>query len=70
VIPTFFTTAAVARIGPDRTGIIAMVGPGFTSLFAVAILAEDFTLFHLCGILLSILGVSFQDANNLRFVDR
>ncbi|MBX2848761.1 MAG: DMT family transporter [Acidiferrobacterales bacterium] len=57
VIPTFFTTAAVARIGADRTGIIATVGPAFTSLFAVIILSESFTVFHVVGILLTILGV-------------
>ncbi len=59
VIPTFFTTAAVERIGADKTGIAAMVGPGFTALFAVLILSEVFTLFHLLGISLTILGVWF-----------
>jgi drug/metabolite transporter (DMT)-like permease len=57
VIPTFFTTSAVARIGADKTGIVAMVGPGFTSLFAVSILHEPFTLYHLAGISITILGV-------------
>ena len=58
VIPTFLTTAAVARIGADRTGIIAMVGPAFTSVFAVLILSEAFTLYHLAGIVISIFGVA------------
>lgn len=58
VIPTFFTTAAVARIGADRTGIVAMVGPAFTSVFAVIILSESFTLYHLLGIALTVLGVA------------
>ncbi|MEM7357788.1 MAG: EamA family transporter [Pseudomonadota bacterium] len=58
VIPTFFTAAAVARIGADKTGIIAMVGPAFTSVFAVWILAEAFTIYHLTGILLTVLGVA------------
>ena len=57
VIPTFFTAAAVVRIGADRTGIIATIGPAFTSLFAVIILSESFTLFHAIGIALTILGV-------------
>lgn len=57
VIPSFFTTAAVARIGSDRTGIVAMVGPGFTSLFAVLIINEAFTVFHLAGILITSFGV-------------
>ena len=58
VIPTFFTTAAVERIGPGRTGIVAMVGPGFTSVFAVLILSETFTVYHLAGIVITIVGVS------------
>ncbi len=57
VIPTFFTTAAVARIGPERTGIIATVGPAFTSIAAVSILGEAFTLYHVMGIALTIAGV-------------
>jgi len=58
VIPTFFTTAAVARIGPDRTGILAMVGPAFTSFFAVFIINETFTIYHCIGIILSVIGVA------------
>jgi len=58
VIPTFFTTAAVARIGPDRTGIMAMVGPAFTSFFAVTVLSESFTVYHLIGIVVTITGVA------------
>lgn len=57
VFPTFFTTAAMARIGADRTGIVSMIGPAFTSVFAVAVLAESFTVFHLLGIGLSIVGI-------------
>lgn len=57
VIPTFFTTAAVGRIGADRTGVVAMIGPAFTSVFAITILSEAFTMFHAIGILLTITGV-------------
>ena len=57
VIPTFLTTAAVDRIGADRTSIVATIGPAFTSLFAVLILSEDFTVYHLIGIALTVLGV-------------
>ena len=57
VIPTFCTTAAVARIGADRTGIIATIGPAFTSFFAVIILSESFTIYHAIGIALTVLGV-------------
>ena len=57
VIPTFCTTAAVARIGADRTGIIATIGPASTSFFAVIILSESFTIYHAIGIALTVLGV-------------
>lgn len=57
VIPSFFTTSAVARIGADKTGIIAMIGPAFTSTFAVLILAEKFTAYHALGITITILGI-------------
>jgi len=57
VIPTFFTTAAVARIGADKTGIVATVGPAITSIAAVFILSESFTIYHLIGITVTIYGV-------------
>jgi drug/metabolite transporter (DMT)-like permease len=57
VIPTFFTTAAVARIGANKTGIVAMVGPAFTSSFAVLILGEAFTIYHAAGIIMVVMGV-------------
>jgi len=57
VIPTFFTTAAVERIGSNKTGIISMIGPAFTSAFAVMILSESFTIYHLLGILLTVFGI-------------
>ncbi|MEO0369294.1 MAG: DMT family transporter [Pseudomonadota bacterium] len=59
VVPTFFTTAAVERIGPERTGIVAMIGPGFTSAFAVLMLSEAFTIYHLAGLMITIIGISF-----------
>ncbi|RBP51413.1 DMT family transporter [Arenicella xantha] len=58
VIPTFFTTSAVARIGADKTGIVAMAGPAFTSIFAVSVLAESFTIYHATGIALTIAGIA------------
>jgi drug/metabolite transporter (DMT)-like permease len=57
VIPTFFTTSAVARIGANKTGIVAMVGPAFTSTFAILILNEVFTPFHAIGIIMIVAGV-------------
>lgn len=63
VIPTFLTTAAIARIGPDKTSIIATIGPAFTSVFAVFILGEAFTVYHAIGIVLTITGVSVLGIN-------
>lgn len=57
VMPTFFTAAAVARIGSDKTGIISTLGPAFTSLAAVLALDESFTVYHLIGIVMTVLGV-------------
>lgn len=57
VIPTFFTTSAVARIGANKTSIVAMVGPAFTSTFAILILDESFTVYHATGISMTVLGV-------------
>lgn len=57
VIPTFFTTAAVAKIGANKTGIVAMVGPAFTSTFAVLILNEVFTIYHALGTTMVVTGV-------------
>ncbi len=59
VIPSFFTAAAVGRIGSGKTGIVATIGPGFTSIFAVSILSEAFTVYHLAGIAITIFGVWF-----------
>ena len=63
VIPTFCTTAAIARIGPDKTSIIATIGPAFTSIFAVILLDEAFTIYHAVGIALVITGVSVLGVN-------
>ena len=64
VIPTFLTTAAVFRIGSNRTSITAMIGPAFTSVFAVWILNEPYTWFHLFGMLFIILGVAMLGKKN------
>ena len=61
VIPTFLTTAAVVNIGADRAAITAMIGPAFTSVFAVWILSEDYTWFHFAGMLLTIAGIALLD---------
>jgi len=59
VIPSFMISEAIARLGPAQTGIIGSLGPLFTIGLAVWILAEPFTLWHLLGFTLVMLGVGF-----------
>lgn len=58
VIPSFMISEAIARLGPAQTGIIGSLGPLFTIALAVWILAEPFSLWHLLGFALVMLGVS------------
>lgn len=57
VIPSFMISEAIARLGPAQTGIIGSLGPVFTIVLAVWILAEPFTLSHLLGFALVMIGV-------------
>ena len=57
VIPSFMVSEAIARIGPAQTGVIGTLGPIVTIILAVSLLNEPFTLFHLAGFGLVILGV-------------
>ena len=66
VIPTFFTTSAVARIGANKTGVVSMVGPAFTSTFAILILSETFTVYHAIGIAMTISGVWYLHREKLK----
>lgn len=66
VIPTFFTTSAVARIGANKTGIVAMVGPAFTSAFAILVLSEVFTAYHAVGISMIVAGVWYLHREKLK----
>lgn len=57
IIPSFFISEAIARIGPDKTSITGTIGPIFTALFAVMLLGEAFTIYHAIGMILVIVGV-------------
>lgn len=57
VIPSFMISEAIARLGPAQTGIIGSLGPVFTIVLAVWILAEPFTLWHFAGFSLVMIGV-------------
>lgn len=58
VIPSFMISEAVKRIGPANAALTGTVGPIMTSILAVVLLGEIFTLYHGLGMVLVILGVS------------
>ena len=58
VIPSFMISEAVSRIGPANAALTGTVGPIMTSIMAVVLLGEIFTLYHGIGMVLVILGVS------------
>lgn len=57
VIPSYLLAEAVGRIGSGPTSISIGIGPIFTSIFAVLTLGESFTIYHLIGTILVIVGV-------------
>lgn len=57
VIPSFMISEAIARLGAAQTGIIGSLGPLFTIVLAVWILAEPFSWSHFIGFALVMLGV-------------
>lgn len=58
VIPSFMIAEAIHKIGPAQTGIIGSLGPVMTMGLAIWLLHEPFTLYHLTGLVLVVLGVS------------
>jgi drug/metabolite transporter (DMT)-like permease len=58
VVPSFMISEAVKRIGAANAALTGTVGPIMTSIMAVILLGEIFTLYHGLGMLLVILGVS------------
>lgn len=58
VIPALMLNEANGRIGPERTAVLGTTGPIATSVMAVMILSEPFTLWHLAALGLSVAGIS------------
>jgi drug/metabolite transporter (DMT)-like permease len=58
VIPSLLVSEGIARLGPSSAAVIGGIGPIATSGFAVLILAEPFTAFHVGGLVLAVFGVS------------
>ncbi|MGK0405720.1 MAG: drug/metabolite transporter (DMT)-like permease, partial [Oleispira sp.] len=58
VVPSFMISEAVKRIGAANAALTGTVGPIMTSIMAVVLLGEVFTLYHGLGMVLVIFGVS------------
>ncbi len=63
VIPSFFTSEAINRIGATRTSIMGSIGPVMTIILAVNLLGEEFGMPQIAGLVLVVLGVSFLRKN-------
>ncbi len=58
LIPSFFTSEAIHRIGATRTSIMGTLGPVVTIVLAVNLLGEPFGWPQITGLLLVLIGVS------------
>ena len=56
VLPSFCINNAISRIGARTTAATGSFGPIITTILAVAILGEDFTIFHAIGTGLVLFG--------------
>ncbi|MHA2936773.1 DMT family transporter [Vibrio sp. RC27] len=52
VLPSYFMAAGMARLTPSVLSLTGNIGPVITTLFAVSLLGESFTVFHAIGIAL------------------
>lgn len=57
IIPIFLVSEAVKRLGPANAALTGTIGPVMTSVFAVIILGESFTLIHGVGMMMVVAGV-------------
>ena len=57
IMPIFFTSEAIKRIGSNRTSIVASIGPVFTIWLGHLFLNEPVTFTQLCGTALVLAGV-------------
>jgi drug/metabolite transporter (DMT)-like permease len=59
VLPTFFISESIARIGPGPASILGSAGPVFTIIMAILVLGEEFTTMHFIGTALIISGIAW-----------
>ncbi|WP_163833675.1 DMT family transporter [Spartinivicinus ruber] len=57
VLPSFMVSEAIARLGSEQTSLIATLGPVITTVLAIVVLNEAFTLYHFVGMALVIGGM-------------
>ena len=60
VIPSLLVAEAIHRIGPERTSIVGTCGPAITSVIAVFVLKEAFTIYHAVGLTLVMIAVGLM----------
>lgn len=60
VIPSLLVAEAIHRLGPERTSIVGTCGPAMTSVIAVFVLGEAFTVYHAIGLTLVMLAVGLM----------
>ncbi|MFD2178891.1 DMT family transporter [Veronia pacifica] len=57
VLPSYFVAAAMARLTPSVLSLTSNIGPAVTALFAVLLLDEAFTFWHVLGMILVVFAV-------------
>ena len=57
VIPSYAMSAAIEKIGSERTAITGTTGPVFTTILAVVFLGEVLTVNHIAGLVAVVIGV-------------
>ena len=57
LLPAFMGSEAVRRIGPEQVSLMGNAGPVVTSLLAVGLLDEQFTVYHAMGMSLVVMGI-------------
>lgn len=60
VIPSLLVAEGIHRIGPERTSIVGTSGPAITSVLAVFLLGEAFTIYHGIGLGLIMLSIGLM----------
>ncbi|WP_081669316.1 DMT family transporter [Photobacterium halotolerans] len=57
VLPSYLIAAAMARLTPSAVSLTSNIGPAMTAVFAITLLDESFTVYHLIGITLVVFAV-------------